>query len=247
MAMCARAIICIADSLLALDASTGKLKWHFQFTPHDTHDWDSTSVPVLIDAPFRGSARKLVALANRNGFFYVLDRQTGEFLLGKAYGKQTWAKGLDDRGRPIVLPGTDPPPEGMRDVSGRSRLHQLDEPFVQSGRRGCCTCLPARKAPCSIAPPPDYQPGNYFSAGGRARNSQRGAVGFHQGAGSCDRRAAVGVSAAFSAVGRRAVHCGRPGVRRDYGRKHLRAGRFLRQTFVEFSVRRAGFGQPHEL
>jgi alcohol dehydrogenase (cytochrome c) len=107
-----------SDSLLAIDASTGKLKWHFQFTPHDTHDWDSTSVPVLLDATVRGSPRKLVAMANRNGFFYVLDRTSGEFVLGKAYGKTTWAKSLDDRGRPIVIPGTDPPPEGQNTYPG---------------------------------------------------------------------------------------------------------------------------------
>jgi alcohol dehydrogenase (cytochrome c) len=102
-----------SDSLLAIDASTGKLKWHFQFTPRDTHDWDATQVPVLIDGTVRGSPRKMVTLANRNGFFYVLDRQTGQFLAGKAYGKQTWAKGLDDSGRPVMLPGTDPKPEGV--------------------------------------------------------------------------------------------------------------------------------------
>lgn len=89
-----------ANSLLALDLDTGLLRWHFQFTPHDVHDWDSNHVPVLIDT----GARKLVAVANRNGFYYLLDRKTGEFLLGKPYGKQTWAKGLDPKGRPIVLP-----------------------------------------------------------------------------------------------------------------------------------------------
>ena len=101
-----------ACSVLALDPNTGKLKWYFQFTPHDTHDWDANETPVLIDAEFRGRARKLMIQANRNGFYYVLDRLTGEFLTGKAFVKQTWAKGLDARGRPIVIPGTDPTPEG---------------------------------------------------------------------------------------------------------------------------------------
>lgn len=99
-------------SLLALDASNGNIRWHFQFTPHDTHDWDSTHVPILLDGEVRGQRRKLVAVANRNAFYYVLDRGTGEFLAGAPYAKQTWAKGLDDRGRPIVIPGTDPTPEG---------------------------------------------------------------------------------------------------------------------------------------
>ncbi len=95
-------------SVLAIDAATGKLKWHFQFTPHDTHDWDATQVPVLVDAVVRGKTRKVLATANRNGFYYLLDRASGEFLHGAQYAKQTWAKGLDDRGRPIVIPGTEP-------------------------------------------------------------------------------------------------------------------------------------------
>lgn len=99
-------------SLLAVDASTGKLKWYFQFTPHDVHDWDATEIPVLLDADIGRRQRKLVAMANRNAFYYLLDRATGEFLLGAPYAKQTWAKGLDARGRPIVLPNTEPTIEG---------------------------------------------------------------------------------------------------------------------------------------
>jgi alcohol dehydrogenase (cytochrome c) len=99
-------------SLLALDAATGRLKWHFQFTPHDVHDWDSNQIPVLIDRTLEGRPRKLVAQANRNAFYYLLDRETGEFLLGVPYARQTWAKGLDVRGRPIVLPDTEPTREG---------------------------------------------------------------------------------------------------------------------------------------
>jgi alcohol dehydrogenase (cytochrome c) len=102
-----------ADSVVALDASTGKLKWHFQFTPHDTHDWDATQTPILLDGSFRGTPRKLMAFANRNGFLYLLDRQNGEFLQGKPFAKQTWAKGLDDRGRPVLNPALDPRPEGL--------------------------------------------------------------------------------------------------------------------------------------
>jgi alcohol dehydrogenase (cytochrome c) len=100
-------------SLVALDGDTGKLRWHFQFTPHDTHDWDSTHVPMLFEADVRGAKRDLVAVANRNAFYYVLDRRTGEFLAGRPYAKQTWARGLDDKGRPIVIPGTDPTDEGV--------------------------------------------------------------------------------------------------------------------------------------
>ncbi|HZT31767.1 MAG TPA: PQQ-dependent dehydrogenase, methanol/ethanol family [Bryobacteraceae bacterium] len=99
-------------SFVALDADTGKLRWHFQFTPHDTHDWDSTHVPVLIDATFAGRPRKLIANANRNGFYYLLDRTSGKFLLGTPYAKQTWAEGLDERGRPRVIPNTEPSEKG---------------------------------------------------------------------------------------------------------------------------------------
>ena len=99
-------------SLVALDGATGKLKWHFQFTPHDTHDWDATEIPVLADMTIRGKARKVVIMANRNAFYYVLDRDSGEFLVGTPYAKQTWAKGLDDKGRPEVIPGSEPSVEG---------------------------------------------------------------------------------------------------------------------------------------
>ena len=101
-------------SLVALDGDTGKRRWHFQFTPHDTHDWDATHVPVLLDAEVGGRMRKLVVNANRNAFYYVLDRVTGEFLAGRAYARQTWAKGLDARGRPQVIEGSDPTEKGVK-------------------------------------------------------------------------------------------------------------------------------------
>ena len=100
------------DSALALDADTGKLKWHYQFVPHDVHDWDAVQVPVLVDAEYQGRPRKLVYWAHRNAFYYVLDRETGKFLFGKPFATQTWAKGLDENGRPIRLPNIDPSPEG---------------------------------------------------------------------------------------------------------------------------------------
>lgn len=102
-----------ADSAIALDADTGALKWHFQFVQHDTHDWDAVQVPVLVDADWQGRARKLVYWAHRGGFFYVLDRSTGEFLLGKPFMGQTWAKGLDDQGRPVIIPGMEPTEAGV--------------------------------------------------------------------------------------------------------------------------------------
>jgi alcohol dehydrogenase (cytochrome c) len=93
-----------SDSVVALDADSGKLKWHFQFTPNDPYDYDSVQVPVLADASWDGRMRKLMLWANRNGFFYALDRTTGEFLSGHPFVKVNWASGLDDRGRPLATP-----------------------------------------------------------------------------------------------------------------------------------------------
>ena len=100
------------NSVLALEPETGNLLWHFQFTPHDTHDWDAQEPLLLVDEEFRGEPRKLLIQANRNGFLYVLDRVTGEFLLGEPFIEQTWAERIDDNGRPVVLPGSDPTEEG---------------------------------------------------------------------------------------------------------------------------------------
>jgi alcohol dehydrogenase (cytochrome c) len=90
-------------SLLAVDAKTGTVRWHYQFTPHDTHDWDANHVPVLAEVTIGGRARQVVMVANRNGFFYVLDRVNGELLVGKPFTATTWARELDAKGRPIVL------------------------------------------------------------------------------------------------------------------------------------------------
>lgn len=100
-------------SVVALDAKTGQRKWHFQFTPHDLYDWDATETPMLVDRTWKGSPRKLLMQANRNGFFYVLDRVTGEFLAGTPFVRQNWAKGLDKNGRPILVPGMEPNHDGV--------------------------------------------------------------------------------------------------------------------------------------
>ncbi len=101
-----------ACSVLALDPKDGRIKWWFQFTPHDVHDWDGTQTPMLVEGTIRGQKRKLLVTAQRNAFYYVLDRTSGEFVAGRAFARQTWAKGLDDKGRPIVLPNTTPTAEG---------------------------------------------------------------------------------------------------------------------------------------
>ncbi len=101
-----------SDSVVALDADTGQLKWHYQFTPNDEFDWDAVQVPVLADLEWQGRPRKAMLWANRNGFFYVLDRVTGQFLLGKAFVRQNWNQGFDERGRPIRAARAKPSAEG---------------------------------------------------------------------------------------------------------------------------------------
>ena len=104
-----------SDSVLALKPETGELKWHYQFTPHDLHDWDSTETVMVVDANYQGKPRKLLLQANRNGFFYVLDRTTGEFLGAAPFVKRlTWASGIGKDGRPVSLPGAEPTVEGVR-------------------------------------------------------------------------------------------------------------------------------------
>jgi alcohol dehydrogenase (cytochrome c) len=99
-------------SVVALDADTGKLKWHYQFSPHNEFDWDSVQVPVLADMQWKGSPRKVMLWANRSGMFYVLDRTNGQFLLGKPFVKVNWNTGFDEKGRPIRAPGVAPTKEG---------------------------------------------------------------------------------------------------------------------------------------
>jgi alcohol dehydrogenase (cytochrome c) len=99
-------------SIVALNPDTGKLVWYFQPSPHDVHDWDAVQTPVLIDADFKGKQRKLLAQASRNGFFFVLDRATGEHLLTSPFIDQTWSSGVDSRGRPVAKPEATPSPDG---------------------------------------------------------------------------------------------------------------------------------------
>ncbi len=100
-------------SVIALDADTGKLKWHYQFSPHNEFDWDSTQVPVLADIQWKGSPRKVMLWANRSGMFYVLDRTNGQFLFGKPFVKTNWWAGFDEKGRPIHAQGKEPTTAGV--------------------------------------------------------------------------------------------------------------------------------------
>jgi alcohol dehydrogenase (cytochrome c) len=107
-----------SDCVLALDPDTGKLKWYFQFTPHDLYDLDAVETPVLIDGSYKGEPRKLLVQANRNGFIYVLDRTNGKFLGATLFEPSTnWASGIDAKGRPITT-GLIPSPDGTKVCPG---------------------------------------------------------------------------------------------------------------------------------
>jgi PQQ-dependent dehydrogenase (methanol/ethanol family) len=103
-----------SNSVVALDLRTGRPKWSFQFTPHDVHDWDANEPLVLVDTVWKGKPRKLLLKADRNGYFYVLDRLTGEFLLGRPFvTKLTWSTGIDKAGVPILTENNWPTKEGI--------------------------------------------------------------------------------------------------------------------------------------
>ena len=117
------------DSIVALDVTTGALKWHFQFTPHDVWDYDAQEPVALVDTTWDGQPRKLIVQANRNGFFYLIDRTNGKFLSAKAFVKQTWNDGFDyeNNGRPKVVPAL---------TTGTSR--PADEPLMTE--KLACSC-----------------------------------------------------------------------------------------------------------
>ncbi len=133
------------NSIVALNAQTGTLRWHYQFTPHDLNDWDSNHVPVLADIDWQGSPRKVVMVANRNGFFYVLDRVSGELLLGKPFTGTSWAREIGSDGRPIVLndgsKGCVPDPWGGTNFFPPSFDPKLEWLFV-TVRETCATFVP---------------------------------------------------------------------------------------------------------
>ena len=133
------------NSILAIEADTGTLRWHYQFTPHDLHDWDSNHVPVLADLVLDGELRKVVMVANRNGFFYMLDRVTGELLVGKPFTDTTWAREIGRDGRPIVLndgsKGCLPDPWGGTNFMPPSFNPDLGMLFV-TAREVCATFVP---------------------------------------------------------------------------------------------------------
>ena len=117
-----------SNSVVALDPDTGKLRWHFQFTPNDAYDYDATQVPVLADIDWQGRPLKAMLWANRNGYFYVLDRTNGKFLSGQPFVKVNWSSGLDQNGRPIPTPQ----PEGMPTWPGHGGTNWYPPSFSPS-------------------------------------------------------------------------------------------------------------------
>ncbi|MFN8059741.1 MAG: PQQ-dependent dehydrogenase, methanol/ethanol family [Vicinamibacterales bacterium] len=156
------------SSLLAIDPGSGTIKWHFQFTPHDTHDWDANQIPVLADLTIDGAPRKVVIVANRNAFYYVLDRATGEFLVGRAYAKQTWAKGLDGKGRPIVIPGTEPSEKGTLVYPSLQGATNWFSPTF-SPQTGLFYVSVREMGSVYYKTDVEFEEGSYFTGGGESR------------------------------------------------------------------------------
>jgi alcohol dehydrogenase (cytochrome c) len=163
-------------SVVALDSDTGRLRWHFQYTPHDEHDWDSNQVQVLADLTIGGRPRKTLITANRNGFFYVLDRTNGAFIQAKPYVTTTWAKEVDARGRPIEVAGQRPTPEGTRTCPDLAGGSSFTSPSFDPVRR--LFFVSARET-CQVytsSPPGKYELGDFMTAGGTRDRGGTGAL-----------------------------------------------------------------------
>jgi alcohol dehydrogenase (cytochrome c) len=150
-----------SNSMLALDADTGKLKWFFQFTPHDLYDYDATQVPVLLNADWEGRPRKLLVQANRNGFLYVLDRTDGKFLKAAAFGQVTWAKGIGPDGRPVLNTDLKPNPAGNRVCPGALGLTNWYSPSY-SPDTGLLYVATSNECDIFTSAPQPYREGHDF-------------------------------------------------------------------------------------
>ena len=159
-------------SMLAIDADTGKLKWHYQFTPHDVHDWDATEVPILGDITVAGQPRKVLMFANRNGFYYTLDRVTGKVIVAKPFVQTTWAKEVGTDGRPVLLPGHTPSEKGevtCPDITGGTNFwpptyDPNSRLFFVNAREVCATYYSWQ---------PEFTQGDRFTGGAAQRVRDR--------------------------------------------------------------------------
>jgi alcohol dehydrogenase (cytochrome c) len=173
------------NSVVALHAGTGKLAWYFQFTPHDQHDWDAVQTPILADIPIKGTVRRVMCVANRNGFYYVLDRTTGEFLLGVPFVTEDWANGLDASGRPILTANAEVT------VSGR-----LTRPGVGGGVNWQNAAFDRKSGLFFV---PATEGGSVFT---KSPDAERGELGFYPGsAGGVDAQPDSVIKALDAATG----------------------------------------------
>jgi alcohol dehydrogenase (cytochrome c) len=141
-------------TIVALNPDTGKMVWYFQATPHDTHDWDASEIPVIFDGVINGQPRKLVAQANRNGYFFVLDRTNGKSVLTTPFiDTLNWSKGLNAKGQPIPDPAKDPTPDGVL-VSPASAAPPTGSHRVFRSTQACSTSAATVRIACSTKPTP---------------------------------------------------------------------------------------------
>ncbi len=157
------------DSMIAVRVATGKLAWYFQFTPHDEHDFDAAQTPILADIRVKGALRRAIFVANRNGFYYVFDRDTGEFLLGVPFVEENWAKGLDPAGRPILSSPSESSPEG-----------RLTRPGVGGGTNWQNAALDQKRSLIFV---PATEGGSIFT---KSPSPRRGDLGFYPGSSGGD-------------------------------------------------------------
>jgi PQQ-dependent dehydrogenase (methanol/ethanol family) len=147
------------NCILALDPASGKIKWHYQFTPHDVHDWDATEPPLLVDTDYAGEPRKLLLHADRNGFFYVLDRTNGKLLLAKQFIRhQTWTQGIGPDGRPLPPPADPTPIDCPSDAANwNSAAYNPATRFMYVLTLEQCRVRPSRNWKQGDAAPPAAQ------------------------------------------------------------------------------------------
>jgi alcohol dehydrogenase (cytochrome c) len=161
-----------AACVLAIDPDTGKLKWHFQFTPHDLFDYDSTQTPVLVDMSYQGAKRKLLIEANRNGFLYVLDRTNGRFLSAKPFvEKLNWATGIDRTGRPIRT-GLEPSASGTEICPGFTGATNWFSPSFNPGT-GLLYFMALENCDTFVSKPEAFTEGKTFYATGAKHGSEQ--------------------------------------------------------------------------
>ena len=216
-----------SDSILALEPSTGRLKWHFQYTPHDVWDWDAQQPPVLVDALWQGQPRRLLLHANRNGFFYVLDRVSGALLQATPFVKKlTWARGIGPDGRPLLQPDQAPTAAGVTvcpAVEGATNWFST----AFSPATGLYYVQALEKCTVYTRSPSTWQAGRSFYSGSTRNVEGEAGAESAARAGHSDRRGAMGGAAGRTGhvVGRRPGHGRRAGLlrrrQRGAGRRRL--------------------------